>query len=173
MSKLFIEKYCHIKNNSIFVDGRKLDDDGNVLLRFDNGAKGILHASQISIGDENNLNIRIYGEKGSLKWRQEEPNTLTVSRIDKPTELRRSGNSYLSDIASYNTRLPFGHPEGLIEAFGNIYRNVATSIQHRLLGEEIPEFANDYPNVYDGLRGMIFIDRLIESNESELKWTKF
>ena len=158
---------------SIFVEDRKLDDDGNVLLRFDNGAKGILHASQISVGEENNLNIRIYGEKGSLKWRQEEPNTLFVSRMDKPTELRRSGNSYLSDIASYNTRLPFGHPEGLIEAFANIYRNIATSIQYQILGKEIPKLAKDYPTVYDGLRGMKFIDKLIESNKSDYKWTKF
>lgn len=158
---------------SIFVKDRKLDDDGNVLLRFDNGAKGILHASQISVGEENNLNIRIYGEKGSVKWRQEEPNTLLVSRLDKPTELRRAGNSYLSDIASYNTRLPSGHPEGLIEAFANIYRNITTSIQHRLMVKEIPEFASDYPTVYDGLRGMRFIDKLIESNKSDYKWTKF
>ena len=157
---------------SIFVEGRKLDDDGNVLLKFDNGAKGVLHASQISAGEENDINIRIYGEKGHIKWRQQEPNTLKVTKIDMPEELRRAGNPYLSDIAKYNTRLPSGHPEGLIEAFANIYRNVATSIQHRLKGEEIPEFAKDYPTVYDGLRGMQFIDKLIESNESELKWTK-
>lgn len=154
-----------------FVKGRKLDDDGNVLLRFNNGAKGVLHASQVSPGEENNINIRIYGEKGGIEWHQVEPNTLIVKWLDKPTEIRRSGNAYLSEIADYNCRLPFGHPEGLIEAFGNIYRNVATSIQQRLLGEEIPEFARDYPTVYDGLRGMIFIDKLIESNESDLKWT--
>ncbi|MCK4921938.1 MAG: Gfo/Idh/MocA family oxidoreductase [Bacteroidales bacterium] len=158
---------------SIFVENRKLDDDGNVLLRFDNGAKGILHASQISVGEENNLNIRIYGEKGSVKWIQQEPNTLIVNRLDKPIELRRSGNSYLSEIASYNTRLPFGHPEGLIEAFANIYRNLATSIQYKLMAKDIPEFAMDYPTVYDGLRGMKFIDKLIESNKSDYKWTKF
>ncbi len=155
-----------------FVEGRQLDDDGNVLLRYDNGAKGVLHASQVSAGEENNINIRVYGEKGGIEWHQVEPNTLIVKWLDKPTEIRRSGNAYLSDIADYHCRLPFGHPEGLIEAFGNIYRNVATSIQQRLLGEEVPEFARDYPTVHDGLRGMIFIDRLIESNESDLKWTE-
>jgi predicted dehydrogenase len=156
-----------------FVEDRKLDDDGNVLLRFEEGVKGVLHASQISAGEENGLNIRVYGEKGGLRWLQEEPNTLTIKWLDKPVEVRRAGNPYLSEIASYNCRLPFGHPEGLIEAFANIYRNVATSIQHRLVKEEIPEFANDYPDVYDGLRGMIFIDKLIESNNSDLKWTDF
>ena len=170
ISGLKVSEIC--ADLSIFVEGRKLDDDGNVLLKFDNGAKGVLHASQISAGEENDINIRIYGEKGHIKWRQQEPNTLKVTKIDKPEELRRAGNPYLSDIAKYNTRLPSGHPEGLIEAFANIYRNVATSIQHRLKGEEVPEFAKDYPTVYDGLRGMQFIDKLIESNESELKWTK-
>ncbi len=170
ISGLRVSEIC--ADLSIFVEGRKLDDDGNVLLKFDNGAKGVLHASQISAGEENDINIRIYGEKGHIKWRQQEPNTLKVTKIDMPEELRRAGNPYLSDIAKFNTRLPSGHPEGLIEAFANIYRNVATSIQHRLKGDEIPEFAKDYPTVYDGLRGMQFIDKLIESNESELKWTK-
>lgn len=156
---------------STFVEGRKLDDDGNILLRFKGGAKGVLHASQISAGEENNLNIRIYGEKGGIEWHQVEPNTLTIKWLDKPIEIRRAGNAYLSEVASYNTRLPFGHPEGLIEAFGNIYRNVATSIQCILSGEEIPEFARDYPSVYDGLRGMEFIDKVVESSSSDLKWT--
>jgi predicted dehydrogenase len=156
-----------------FVEGRKLDDDGNVLLRFENGSKGVLHASQISAGEENNLNIRVYGEKGGIEWHQVEPNILKVKWLDKPTEIRKPGNSYVSGVAAYHSRLPFGHPEGLIEAFANIYRNVATSIQCRLLGEDIPEFAIDYPGVQDGLRGMKFIDALIESNSSEVKWTKF
>ena len=156
-----------------FVPGRKLDDDGNVLVHYDNGARGVLYASQISAGEENDLNIRIYGEKGSIKWHQMEPNTLEIHWLDKPIEIRRAGNSYLSSIASYNCRLPFGHPEGLIEAFANIYRNVATCIQHRLMGTTPPEEALDFPTVYDGLRGMQFIDVLIESNESDKKWTEF
>ncbi|MBE0652299.1 MAG: Gfo/Idh/MocA family oxidoreductase [Bacteroidales bacterium] len=168
------EKVSHLcADLTTFVEGRKLDDDGNVLLRFENGAKGVLHASQISAGEENNLNIRVYGEKGGIEWHQVEPNTLKVKWLDKPTEIRKPGNSYVSGVAAYHSRLPFGHPEGLIEAFANIYRNVATSIQCRLLGEDIPEFAIDYPGVQDGLRGMKFIDALIESNSTEVKWTRF
>ena len=170
ISGLRVSEIC--ADLSIFVKGRRLDDDGNVLLKFDKGAKGILYASQISAGEENDLSIRIYGEKGNLKWRQEEPNTLKIMRLGKPAELRRTGHPYLSDIANYNTRMPAGHPEGLMEAFANIYRNVAISIQHRLMGKDIPEFAKDYPTVYDGLRGMQFIDKLIESNDSEYKWTQ-
>ncbi|KPK84021.1 MAG: oxidoreductase [Bacteroides sp. SM23_62_1] len=158
---------------SIFVPGRKLDDDGNVLVRYDNGAKGILFASQIAAGEENDLNIRIYGEKGGIRWYQMEPNTLYINWLDKPIEIRRAGNDYMSSIAKYNTRLPFGHPEGLIEAFANIYRNVATCIQHRLEGTKPPPEALDFPTVYDGLRGMKFIDALIESNKSNHKWTRF
>jgi predicted dehydrogenase len=158
---------------STFVPGRKLDDDGNVLVHYDNGARGILFASQIAAGEENDLNIRVYGEKGGIRWYQMEPNTLIIKWLDKPVEIRRAGNSYLSSIAGYNTRLPFGHPEGLIEAFANIYRNVAACIQHRLEGTKPPPEALDFPTVYDGLRGMKFIDKLIESNENEHKWTRF
>jgi predicted dehydrogenase len=156
---------------SIFVPGRKLDDDGNVLVHYNNGAKGILFASQIAAGEENDLNIRIYGEKGGIKWHQMEPNTLIINWLDKPIEVRRTGNPYMSSIAKYNTRVPAGHPEGYIEAFANIYRNVATCIQHRLAGTKPPVEAMDFPTVYDGLRGMKFIDTLIESNESDHKWT--
>ncbi len=158
---------------SIMVEGRKLDDDGNVLVRFDNAARGIIYASQISAGEENGLKIRVYGEKGGLEWIQVEPNTLIVKWLDKPIEHIRPGNPWCSDLAKYNTRFPAGHPEGLIEAFGNIYRNVATCIQHRLEGKEPPAEALDFPTVYDGLRGMQFIDSVIASAESENKWTKF
>ncbi|NQZ60052.1 MAG: Gfo/Idh/MocA family oxidoreductase, partial [Lentisphaeraceae bacterium] len=108
-----------------FVDGRTLDDDGNVLIRMNNGAKGLLHASQISVGEENDLNIRIYGETGGLRWRQMEPNTLYLTDLEKPEQKLRAGTGYLSDIANHNTRLPAGHPEGLLAAFGNLYRNFA------------------------------------------------
>ena len=158
---------------SIMVEGRKLDDDGNVLVRFDNGARGIIYASQISAGEENGLKIRLYGEKGGLEWMQVEPNTLIVKWLDKPVELVRTGTPWVSDLAKYNTRFPAGHPEGLLEAFGNIYRNVATCIQHRLEGKEPPAKALDFPTVYDGLRGMLFIDTVIESSKSESKWTDF
>jgi predicted dehydrogenase len=158
---------------STMVEGRKLDDDGNLLVHFDNGARGIIYASQISAGEENGLTIRVYGEKGGLEWVQTEPNTLIAKWLDRPIEYIRPGNPWVSDIAQYNTRLPSGHPEGLIEAFANIYRNVATCIQHRLEGKEPPPEALDFPTVYDGLRGMQFIDTVLASAASDNKWIKF
>jgi len=149
---------------SIFVPGRKLDDDGNVLLRFDNGAKGVLHASQISNGEENNLNIRVYGEKGGLAWRQMEPNTLTVIYQDKPSTIFRTGWAGLEREAIAHTRIPAGHPEGYLEAFANIYRNVAFCIQARLTGEEVDPLYTDFPSVEDGLRGMNFVEKVVSSN---------
>ncbi len=160
---------------SRMVDGRMLDDDGNILLRFGNGAKGVLHASQISVGEENNLKIFVYGEKGGLEWHQEEPNTLLVKHLDGPTEVYRTGvdHGYLSDAALNHTRLPSGHPEGFIEAFANIYRNVAFTISSRLNGEEPSEMHLDFPTVNDGVRGIAFIDSVIKSSESNDKWTPF
>ena len=159
---------------TIFVDGRLLDDDGNILLRFDNGAKGILHCSQISVGEENALNIRIYGEKGGLKWRQEEPNTLIATWLDQPTQILRPGVMNKYPETSAHMRIPPpGHPEGYLEAFGNIYRNVAKCIQARLDGEEPAPIYTDYPKVEDGVRGMQFIQRVVESNKSDQKWLKF
>jgi len=158
---------------STLVKGRKLDDDGNILVHFDNGARGIIYASQISAGEENGLKIRVYGEKGGLEWIQVEPNTLILKWLDRPIEHVRPGNPWCSDLAKYNTRFPAGHPEGLIEAFGNIYRNVATCIQHRLEGTEPPKEALDFPGVYEGLRGMQFIDTVLASSAGEKKWTRF
>jgi predicted dehydrogenase len=153
-----------------FVEGRLLDDDGSVLLRFDNGAKGILYASQISIGEENNLRIRIYGEKGGLEWFQAEPNTLLVKWQDKPIEIYRTGHSYLTAQAADHTRIPNGHPEGYLEAFANIYRNFAFCVQARL-ADRLPEAVyQDFPKVEDGLRGMLFIEALVKSNQSAAKW---
>lgn len=155
---------------STLVDGRQLDDDGNVLLRFDNGAKGILYASQISAGEENDLHIKVYGEKGGLEWYQMHPNTLTVKWLDKPMEVRRTGVGPLYPLTEAHTRIPAGHPEGYLEAFANIYRNVAKCIQARLAGVEVDEVYQDYPTVSDGVRGMHFIDKVIESGVSDQKW---
>lgn len=157
---------------STLVEGRPLDDDGNVLVRYNNGARGIIYASQISAGEENGLRIRVYGEKGGIEWVQAEPNRMEVKWMDRPMEVKKPGNGYLSGIAQYNTRMPAGHPEGLIEAFANIYRNVATCIQCRIDGVEPPAEALDFPDVHDGLRGMQFIDKLIESAASDNKWVK-
>ena len=156
-----------------FVGDRPLDDDGNVLLHFDNGAKGILHASQISVGEENGLMIRVYGEKGGLEWVQTEPNTLIAKWNDRPAELIRTNGSYLSEAALMNCRLPMGHPEAFIEAFANVYRNYIMTLKAILDGEEPAPEHLDFPTVKDGVRGMAFIESVVEGNKSEMKWTKF
>lgn len=153
-----------ISDVSTLVSGRVLDDDANMLLRFDNGARGVLYASQISAGEENDIKLRAYGEKGGLEWRQMEPNTLTIKWLDKPMEVRRTGTGFVSAVAAYHTRVPAGHPEGYIEAFANIYRNAATCMQHLIMGTEPPEEARDFPTVYDGVRGMKFVDQAVESS---------
>lgn len=154
-----------------FVEGRLLDDDGNVLLHFDNGAKGILHASQISAGEENDLNIRIYGTKAGLQWHQMEPNTLVVKWLDRPVEIRRTGVGDLYPATQAAARIPAGHPEGYLEAFANIYLNFAKCVQARLAGEAPDPLHLDFPTVSDGVRGMQFIAKLIESNQNDQKWT--
>ncbi len=158
---------------STFVDGRLLDDDGNVLLRFSNGAKGVLHASQICAGEENNLNIRIYGTKAGLQWFQMEPNSLYVKWLDKPMEVLRTGTGNLYPEAMAHTRIPAGHPEGYLEAFANIYRNFAICLRARLQGSEPDPVYTDFPTVADGVRGMRFIERVVYAGNSEEKWVKF
>jgi predicted dehydrogenase len=158
---------------SIFVPGRKLDDDGNVLLRFEEGAKGILHASQISAGEENNLNIRVYGEKGGIEWRQMEPNTLVVKWLDKPTQLLRTGIGPVYPEAQAATRLPGGHPEGYLEAFANIYKNFACCVRAHEEGRQPDPVHQDFPSIHDGVRGMRFIERVIASGKSKSKWVAF
>ncbi|UCG58096.1 MAG: Gfo/Idh/MocA family oxidoreductase [Phycisphaerales bacterium] len=161
---------------SIFVKGRRLDDDGNCLLRFNNGARGILHASQIAIGEENNLAIWIYGEEKSLEWHQEHPNYLYVKEADGPVQVWARGNGYVgerSPAAGRATRLPFGHPEAFLEAFANIYGNFADTLRARLEGTRPDPLMKDFPNVDDGLRGMLFIDTVLASTKSKQKWTRF
>lgn len=154
------------------VPNRVLEDDANMLLHFNNGARGVLFASQISAGEENAVKLRIYGEKGGLEWNQMEPNTLIIRWLHKPIETRRTGTGFVSEIAQYNTRVPAGHPEGYIEAFANIYRNVATCLQHKLANEDPPKEALDFPDIYDGLRGMRFVDKAVESSEAK-SWIAF
>jgi predicted dehydrogenase len=157
-----------------FVKGRLLDDDINVLVRFAGGAKGVLHASQISVGEENNLNIRVYGENGGLEWHQQEPNTLLVKWPDRPTEIYRTGASYLGSSAKIATRIPGGHPEGYLEAFANIYRNYANHIRAVQSGEKLAadDPALDYPKIEDAVRGMAFIEAVVKSSAKNAKWTK-
>jgi predicted dehydrogenase len=161
---------------TIFVKGRKLDDDGNCLLQFDNGARGVLHASQVSIGEENNLAIWIYGEAKGLEWHQEHPNYLYVKEPNGPVQVWRRGNGYVgekSKAAARATRLPSGHPEAFFEAFANIYCNFADTLRAKLTGVKPDPLVTDFPNVDDGLRGILFIETVLESTKSKEKWTAF
>ena len=153
-----------------FGAGRVLDDDANILLRFDNGAKGVLHASQISTGEENNLNIRVYGTKASIQWFQMEPNTLIVRHLEKPTQHLRTGVSELYPAAAAAQRIPAGHPEGYLEAFANIYKYFAHCVNARLDGTEPDPLYTDFPSVADGVRGMEFISHAVASDRSDEKW---
>jgi len=165
-----ITEICALLNT--VVKGRLLDDDSSMLLKFENGASGTLLATQVAAGDENNLNIRVYGEKGGLEWRQEEPNTLVMKWLDKPKEILRAGWGYLSDAAKSNTRTPSGHPEGYLEAFANLYMNFAKAVRDYKPGKKINSAKYDFPDVEDGVKGMAFVDTVIKSSKSNAKWTK-
>lgn len=156
---------------TIFVEGRLLDDDANILLRFNNGAKGILQNSQIANGEENDLNIRVYGETGGLQWKQMEPNTL-IHKTNQGTRMIRTGVGNLSKAAQVHTRIPAGHPEGYFEAFANLYRNFAIHVRAYWEGKQADP-VYDFPGAQDGLRGMKFIDAVIASNKTDTKWTDF
>lgn len=168
---LKISKLC--ADLTSFGEGRVLEDDGNVLVRFENGARGILYASQISLGEENGLSIRVYGDTGSLEWHQLDPNTLIARWIGRPAEILRTGGSYLSRPSLAGTRIPSGHPEGFIEAFANLYNNYLRALECILDGKKLDPEYMDFPTVYDGIRGMAFIDTVVESNASSAKWTAF
>jgi predicted dehydrogenase len=171
ISGLKITKVCADLN--IVVPGRAIDDDGNVLLKFDNGSNGVLVATQIAAGEENALKIKVFGEKGGIEWHQMEPNTLVVKLLDQPMQVYRAGSGYLSNAAKHNTRVPAGHPEGYLEAFANIYKNFALTIMAKLNGEEATQEILDFPNVEDGIRGMAFIENVVASSKSDLKWFDF
>ncbi len=170
---LQISELCADMNS--FVPGRALDDDVAVLLRFEGGARGVLWATQIAAGEENNLTIRVYGEKGGLEWRQHDPNTLLLKMLGQPVQVMRAGVNHadLSEIARWNLRVPGGHPEGYIEAFANIYKNMAHALNQRKENLPADPAYLDFPTVHDGVRGMRFIERVIESARSKEKWLKF
>jgi len=171
VSGLQVTKLCADINT--VVEGRKLDDDGAALLKFNNGASGVLIASQVAAGDENNIKIRVYGEKGGLEWQQDNANTLLLKWLDKPAEILRTGAGYLSSYATNNTRVPAGHPEGYLEAFANLYRNFALSIKADIAGKQAEKEWLDYPGIEDGIRGMAFVENVITSGKSDVKWTDF
>jgi predicted dehydrogenase len=170
VSGLEVEKLCADIN--IVVPGRKLDDDGAVLLKFNNDASGVLMATQVAAGEENNIRIRVYGENGGIDWQQADANSLFVKWADQPAQVYRAGQSYLSRVALHNCRVPAGHPEGYIEAFANHYRNFALTLKAKMSGGNVlPEW--EYPGVEDGLRGMRFVEKVIESGKSDKKWIAF
>lgn len=154
-----------------FIPGRRLDDDASLLLRFRGGARGVLLASQIEAGCENDLRLRVFGANGMLDWRQEDPNHLIHAPIDGPRRVLTRGSPWLSDAAQQACRLPAGHPEAFIEAFANVYAGVAADIAARLAGIAPEPISADYPHVEEGARGVRFIERAVESALSERKWT--
>ena len=171
---LKITELCATLN--IVVPGRAIDDDGAVLLRFEEEATGVLTASQVAAGEENNLKIRVYGENGCLEWAQMEPNSLILKWLDKPLEIVRAGAGYqnrLSDFERANVRTPAGHPEGYLEAFGNHYRNFSLALRAKLNGEQAKPEWLDFPSVDDGIRGMAFIENVVASSASNEKWAKY
>jgi len=168
---LEIDRLC--ADLSVNIPGRTLDDDGNVLVRFKGGTRGIIYASQVSNGDENDLNIRVYGTKKSLEWHQEEPNDLVVKDARAPRQVYRRGNDYVTGAAADNTRIPFGHPEGFIEAFANVYNAAAVAIRDERAGKFPRKSGYDYPDIRDGIIGMAFIETVVKSSKSKEKWVKF
>lgn len=167
---LHLEAIC--ADLTTFVPGRKLDDDANVLLRLSGGARGVLIASQIEIGCENDLRIRVFGDAASLEWRQEQPNDLSFRPSNGPEQILRRGNAYLCDEAKAATRIPPGHPEAFIEAFANIYRGAFAAMCSGKGGAAYggaPGF--EFPTVRDGARGVAFIESVVASSRSDRKWT--
>ncbi len=171
ITELEIEEMC--SELTAFIPGRELDDDGNNLIRFEGGAKGIIYASQISNGDENALNIRVYGTKASLEWHQEDPNELIVKYANAPRKIYRRGNDYLGEAAQNNSRTPFAHPEGFIEAFANVYLAAAQAIADKIDGNTPPEQGYDFPDATDGIAGLAFIETAVKSSGSDEKWLRF
>ena len=171
VSQLQVARICADINT--VVSGRQLDDDGAVLMKFSNGASGVLIATQVAAGEENNIRIRVYGDQGGVDWQQSDANTLLLKWLDKPAEILRTGASYLSSYARHNTRTPAGHPEGYLEAFANLYRNFALTIRSQLTNEEPQKEWLDYPGIEEGIRGMAFIEHVIASGQSETKWLDF
>ena len=168
---LQIESLC--ADLTTFVAGRRLEDDGNVLLRFEGGAKGVLFASQIAVGEENGLKLRVYGETGGLEWSQMEPNSLVVRWPDRPYEVRRTGGPGVGDAATDATRLPAGHPEGFLEAFALLYRNFADTLEAKRAGKKPTEENLDFPTIADGVRGMAFIETVVASAQAGATWLDF
>lgn len=165
---LEMEEIC--ADMTTFVPGRQLEDDGNVLVHYEGGARGILYASQVSVGEENALRIRVYGTEAALEWHQENPNYLYMRFPDKPEQILKRGNGYLSEAAAHASRIPSGHPEAFIEAFANVYRNAARTMAAKIAGVAPNPLDLDFPSVQDGARGVHFIHKTVASGKSNAKW---
>ena len=173
VSGLRIREIC--ADLTTFVKGRRLDDDGNCLVRYTGGAKGVLFASQVCIGQENNLAIWVHGGDGSLEWRQEFPNELHVYGLNRPAQVWRRGNAYVAEkspAAARATRIPFGHPEGFLEAFANHYVNFAETVMARIERRKPDPLALDFPGVAEGIRGMQFIEAVVKSSRMGARWVR-
>lgn len=160
-------------NLNTVVPGRMLDDDGAVILGFDNGATGTLIATQVATGEENNIRIKVFGDKGGLEWQQEDCNSLVVKWPDGPKQVYRTGTGYAGSFAAHNSRTPAGHPEGYLEAFANIYRNAVLAILAKKEGRTASEAVLDFPGIDAGIRGMAFVENVVEASRSEEKWKAF
>lgn len=171
VSGLQVTKLCADINT--VVPGRQLDDDGAVLLKFSNGSSGVMMATQVAAGEENNLRLRVYGTEGGLEWHQSDANSLKLMMLDKPVQLLRTGGAYLSSYAQHNTRTPAGHPEGYLEAFANLYRNFAQTVKAYMANEQPSQEQLDYPGIEEAIRGMAFIENAIRSGRSDQKWSEF
>ena len=155
---------------SCFVEGRELDDNAHILMRYESGAKGMIWSSQVAPGNENNLKIQIYGEKGGLIWQQENPNELILNLLNQPSRRLTRGSSFVGDQSARLTRIPAGHPEGYLEGFANIYREVADEFSAKISGKPISKDIL-YPTSKEGLYGVSFIEAAIESNSKDSVWT--
>jgi predicted dehydrogenase len=154
---------------SCFGQGRELDDNAQVLLRFSNGARGSLWSSQVAIGHENGLRVRLYGDKAALEWFQEDPNELKFTRLGQPPQRLTRGSAAIGATANAATRLPSGHPEGFLEGFGNLYNDLADQITAARQGQGSSGLSL-VPTIEDGLRGMKFIDRVVSSSKHGSRW---
>ncbi len=165
---LEVEEVC--ADLTTFIKGRPLDDDATILLKFNKNARGVIWASQIAVGEENGITIRVYCEKGGIKWNQEDPNSLYVHNLGKPTEIHRTGNEYICDDATAVTRLPAGHTEGFYEAFANVYKNFINAVIDFADDEKVDASKYDFPTVKDGIRTAEFLNAVVTSSRAEEKW---
>ena len=156
-----------------FVKGRLLDDNAQIMLRFKGGAKGAIWSSQVAVGNENNLKIRVFGENGGLEWRQEDPNYLYYTKFGHPTQRVTRGSNSASEEANNVTRVPPGHPEGYLEGFANIYSDVCKSLFAQINNQNYDQSNDCYPTIYDGVEGMRFIETVLESSKNNSKWVRF